>query len=154
VQVAVHEGALDRGAISSVWGGLLKEWFGEQREGPLRAYRRSTLLWQTWQNVREEVEARLEEAMEKSPEADEEVSKAAVEAEVVLGRKQSIAALQTAYWEQERTQRLESGMGRSTIFRTIRILEDLSQSLLQNVEPLLAVERTCLLLEGVVVEGM
>ncbi len=153
VKVTIHEGIPNR-ETDSEWSELVKGWFSEEREGPLRAYRRASLLSQTWQKVREQVESRLEKEDGKTAGEDEAVFKAAVEAEVLLGRKQSIAALQTVCWEKEREQLLDGKEVRKVVLRSIRSLEELNQSLLQNVDPLLAVERACLLIEGVIVEGM
>ena len=89
----------------------------------------------------------------KGESVDEDVVKAAIEAEVLLGRKRSIGMLQTAYWEQERTKLLAGEVGSKSAILAVRLLEELNQSLLQNVEQSLAVERTCLLLEGSVIRG-
>ena len=152
VTVSIHEGEPDR-APREEWQQLYQGWFAEEKPGPLRAYRRATLLTQSWQEVREVVSSRLEKAAAKGESVEEDVVKSAIEAEVLLGRKRSIAMLQTAYWEQERIKLLAGEVGSKSAILAVRLLEELNQSLLQNVEQSLAVERTCLLLEGAVIEG-
>jgi DNA polymerase III subunit delta' len=119
---------------------FINAWFASPGQGPLRAYARANLLTRTWNEARE----RLGKSLAAEEAQEEEIGKATLEAEVLLFRKQSICALQQAYWETERAP-LACGEGNAqAAMQAVRLLEELNQALLQNVEAGLAVERTCL----------
>ncbi|SDU17391.1 DNA polymerase-3 subunit delta' [Verrucomicrobium sp. GAS474] len=128
------------------------EWFhaGGQAPGSLRAYFRAALFSTRCQELRDEIEsaakAAAREADDDSDEA-EEMMKAAIEGEYLLARRRLIAALEHEAWRGAVVEGEASTLD-STAFRSVRALEELNASLLQNVDQNLAVERATLAIEG------
>src|SRR3984957_1260979 len=133
---------IDAGAVHEpAW---IAPWYAKHSNPALRAYGRAQVLADHWASIRETAEAHLKELPD---ETDEDVAKALVEAEVQLGRQESIAQLQRWYWR-----RSEQGAQTTELerLRAVKALEELQAALAQNCEPNLAVEVACLRIEGLV----
>jgi DNA polymerase-3 subunit delta' len=112
----------------------------------LRAYARAQLLNEHWAALRETAKVHMKEHLRNTPEEDDDVADALQEAEFVLARQESIAQLQRWYWR-------ESDPIKSTELermRAVTALEDLQTALAQNLDANLAVEVSCLRIEGLV----
>jgi DNA polymerase-3 subunit delta' len=125
---------------------LLTAWFNNKQTPALRAYARAAALTGYWQKLREKLEDR--ELPTESEGVTEEALKALVEGEFQLARQDAIATIQREYW------RRAIGYGKPEIIpkamRCIVALEELQQSLAQNIDQNLSVERAILVLEGLI----
>ena len=120
----------------------IKRWQEPHPNAALRAYARAQILIDHWLDLREIAEKH----MKTSAEEDEDIAAAMLEAEFLLARQESIAQLQRWYWK-------HSGALKTTEqerVRAVKALEDLQAALAQNCEQHLAVEVSCLRLEGLV----
>jgi len=124
---------------------FLSQWYGPEKPGPLRAYARAALFTQRCQQLREAIEEAASETETAEGDDDsEEAFKALIEGETLLARRRLIATLAETAWKQA-----ADTADRATL-QTLRALEELNGSLLQNVEPTLAIERATLAIEGLV----
>jgi DNA polymerase-3 subunit delta' len=129
--------------------GFLKEWEAVKHPHPaIRAYRRSGLLQSHWLKVREAIETEVE--ADRGDEAEEETVKAAVEGEYQLARQRTLAELEKWYWRQAQPALQKGELAAVQSAKAIRCLEELQQSLQQNVTAELAIERCCLKIEGII----
>jgi DNA polymerase-3 subunit delta' len=137
----------EEGAASQAEGPFLEQWFALEAPAPLRAYARATLFGQRCQQLRADIEEAADEAASKSgvEEDDEEAAKAILEGEFLLARRRLIASIEEAVWRRAPEQAADRATQRS-----LRALEELNSSLLQNVEQSLAIERAMLAYEGLI----
>lgn len=125
---------------------LLTTWFDNKQTPALRAYARAAALTGFWQQLREKLEDR--ESPTEDEGVTEEALKALVEGEFQLARQETLATIQREYWKRA------IAFGKPEIVqkavRCIVALEELQQSLAQNIDQNLAVERSILQLEGLI----
>lgn len=121
----------------------IRRWYAVQPNAALRAYARAQVLHEHWTQLREMAEAHLKN----NPEEDEDIVAALLEAEFQLSRQESIAQLQRWYWRRSEASAKTSEPER---IHSVKALEELQAALAQNCEAHLAVERTCLKIEGLV----
>lgn len=140
VKVMVHDVATNK-KESEEFHTLTEQWFNLRSTGSLRAYARATLLTQTWQQTREEIEEQHKGG------GEEEAIKATIEGDVLLARQRSIAALQSAYRAVIGSEIDQSQAPSSPALLAVQHLEELHQALRQNVDPALATEACCLRIE-------
>ncbi len=125
---------------------FLSEWFGNNQPPAVRAYARAAALSAYWQLVREKLEDR--ETPTDGDGVSEEAFKALLEGEFQLARQETLATIQREYWKRAVGQN-EAEIPKTTL-RAVIALEELQQSLSQNIEQNLAVERALLALEALI----
>jgi len=124
---------------------FLSQWYGSEKPGPLRAYARAALFTQRCQQLREAIEEAASETETAEGDDDsEEAFKALIEGETLLARRRLIATLAETAWKQA------ADTADLATVHTLRALEELNSSLLQNVDPSLSIERATLAIEGLV----
>jgi len=124
---------------------FLSQWYGSEKPGPLRAYARAALFTQRCQQLREAIEEAASETETAEGDDDsEEAFKALIEGETLLARRRLIATLAETAWKQA------ADTADLATVHTLRALEELNSSLLQNVDPSLSIERATLAIEGMV----
>lgn len=125
---------------------FLSAWFGNTQAPGVRAYARAAALSAVWQQLREKLEDREMPAEEDG--VSEEAAKALIEGEFQLARQDVLATIQREYWKRARAE--EGAEIAHSALRAIVSLEELQQSLQQNIDQNLAVERACLAVEGLI----
>lgn len=125
---------------------FLSAWFGNNQNPAIRAYARAAALTAVWQQLREKLEDRESPSDEEG--VSEEAAKALIEGEFQLARQDVLATIQREYWKRTRT--ADGGEIPHATLRAIVSLEELQQSLQQNIDQNLAVERACLAIEGLI----
>lgn len=129
---------------------FLADWesLGKKQSDPaLCAYARAALLQSHWQQLREGLEDKY--STEDSGEEAADKQSALIEGDLQRLRQQSLAALQRWFWSQLALE--ASYTNAAALHRAIGALETLGRSLAQHVDPALAAERACLMVEGLAV---
>ncbi|MDR1144625.1 MAG: hypothetical protein LBK71_00610 [Verrucomicrobiales bacterium] len=106
-----------------------------------QAYRRANLLAAHWKTLRENIER---QADEKHPADDDDAAAAALEAEYLLARDNSLRTLIVSAWRD---------LAREPATRIVGSLDDLRYALSRNVEQNLALECACLRIAGLINHG-
>ncbi len=121
-------------------------WFDIRSTGPRAAYERSALLLNHLQLLREHAAAAVKQRFGPVDKDSEDVFNAQVEGEFSLLRDLSVGKLTRSIWLHSSGQ---PGM-LTVAARSCLALEELRSALLRGVEQGLAIERACLLMEGVI----
>lgn len=122
---------------------LIEKWAKAPAAPPLRAYYHASLLGQYWNALKEKIDEQVTESAGED-ESDEAV-KGVIESEFQLARRQTLTDLQKWYWQSK-----EGTLNSVSLMRTIQALEDLDRGLQQNIDSGLALERACLMMEGLI----
>ncbi|MEM9445864.1 MAG: hypothetical protein AAGA18_10995 [Verrucomicrobiota bacterium] len=126
---------------------FLTSWLQNESHHPDTAYRYASQLSKRWQQLREDIAAKLKQAYASSstndPLESEDVQIAQIESDFLLARDQSIASLIRGIWKHAEL------LGEYTAAAPIcETLEDLRLALNRNIDQDLALERACLVIFG------
>ena len=129
----------DHAARTPDW---IEAWCAPHPNAALRVYARAQVLQERWAEIREAAQEHVRDA----PEMEDDALTALIEADFQLGRQESVAQLQRWYWRYSE----KVGVTERERLRAVKALEDLQTALAQNLEPNLAVEVSCLRIEGLI----